>query len=53
MTPFDVLNTDIDQFILLCNYLINLDNKGTPAAKSAGKQTRVRVNDETATGGWF
>ena len=25
MTPFDVLNTDIDEFILLCNYLVNLE----------------------------
>jgi len=25
MTPFQILNTDIDQFILLCNYLVNLE----------------------------
>lgn len=25
MTPFDVLKTDIDEFILLCNYLVNLE----------------------------
>lgn len=32
MTPFDVLKTDIDEFILLCNYLVNLegDNKTPP-----------------------
>ena len=24
MTPFQLLDTDIDQFILLCNYLTNL-----------------------------
>ena len=32
MTPFDVLKTDIDEFILLCNYLVDLegDNK-TPS----------------------
>ncbi len=30
MTPFQILNTDIDQFILLCNYLINLGGEATP-----------------------
>jgi hypothetical protein len=53
MTPFEVLDTDIDQFITLCNYLINLDNNSTPAATSAGKETRIKVNDKTATGGWW
>lgn len=30
MTPFQILNTDIDQFILLCNCLANLGNEATP-----------------------
>lgn len=27
MTPFDVLKTDIDDFILLCNYLCGLNSE--------------------------
>lgn len=30
MTPFDVLDTDIDRFILLCTYLVNLNGDETP-----------------------
>lgn len=30
MTPFDVLQKDIDEFILLCNYLVNLGGDTTP-----------------------
>jgi hypothetical protein len=30
MTPFDVLKTDIDDFILLCNYLTNLGGEKPP-----------------------
>ena len=30
MTPFEVLETDIDNFILLCNYLVDLDGDETP-----------------------
>jgi hypothetical protein len=32
MTPFDVLQKDIDEFILLCNYLVNLGGDKTPEA---------------------
>ncbi len=30
MTPFEVFKTDIDEFILLCNYLVNLSGEKTP-----------------------
>lgn len=30
MTPFEVFETDIDQFILLCNYLTNLGGEQPP-----------------------
>lgn len=33
MTPFQLLDTDIDQFILLCNYLTNLGGEATPEKK--------------------
>lgn len=31
MTPFQVLDIDIDQFILLCNCLVDLGGEETPA----------------------
>lgn len=30
MTPFEVLKTDIDDFILFCNYLVNLGGEKPP-----------------------
>jgi hypothetical protein len=30
MTPFQILNIDIDQFILLCNCLVNLGGEKPP-----------------------
>jgi hypothetical protein len=30
MTPFEILETDIDQFILLCKYLTNLGGEQPP-----------------------
>lgn len=30
MTPFEILKTDIDSFILLCNYLVNLGGDTPP-----------------------
>jgi hypothetical protein len=53
--PFETLKTDIDDFIMLLNYYMNLDkqNDEKPVKKSAGKEKRIKVNDRTATGGWF
>ena len=45
-TPFAILRQDVDEFILLVNKLIK-DGRKTNAPQM------VRVNDKTATGGWF
>jgi hypothetical protein len=37
MTPFQILNTDIDQFILLCNCLTNLGGE-TPPEKTLNER---------------
>lgn len=58
LSPFSVLKQDKDEVIMLINYFIE---KGEDAhieqktsTKSSGKSAeRIRVNDRTATGGWF
>ena len=53
MTPFEVFEKDIDDFIILSNYLLSLDAEPQTKAEKSRKKTRVKVNDKTATGGWF
>lgn len=55
MTPFDVFEKDIDEFIILANYLMNFQGEQEPEKRIVNnkKETRIRVNDKTATGGWF
>lgn len=53
MTPFEVLKTDIDDFIILINYLMNIEQTETRPKGKTKKEQRIKVNDETATGGWF
>lgn len=55
MTPFEVLDLDIDNFITVINYLMNVEQTETNPKPRTGKKTeqRIRVNDKTATGGWW
>lgn len=52
ISPFDVLNSDIDDFARLVNFLVE---SGRETSKGMKKKTdeRIRVNDKTATGGWW
>lgn len=55
-SPFVVFEQDTDEVIMLINFYIQLNDnaetvKPAPATKSG--ETRIRVNDKTATGGWF
>ena len=55
-TPFEVLDKDIDDFITVANYIISLgktSNDHNTKTKTKDKETRIKVNDKTATGGWF
>lgn len=57
MTPFALFKEDTDEVIMLINYYIEKGNDDTEDAtsrsvKPQGEQ-RIRVNDRTATGGWF
>jgi hypothetical protein len=57
--PFRILEENADDVILLINYLNLKDEYDptdgradvTPAPK--GKEERIKVNDKTATGGWW
>lgn len=58
--PFEIFKQDKDEVIMLINYFIEkadtneatgLNTKTIKTENNA--QKRVRVNDKTATGGWF
>ena len=54
-SPFEIFNADIDEVIMLINYQIE---KGKDLSKShhetyQKQEERIRVNDKTATGGWY
>ena len=59
VSPFEVLEKDIDDFIMIANCMIAKNEKTPQGSKYADgkkgskKETRIRVNDKTATGGWF
>lgn len=56
-SPFEVLDQDVDEVIMLINFYLRLGASKGDAAKPLQKEKkevrRVRVNDKTATGGWF
>ena len=59
MTVFDVLNQNMDDVIMLINYYIErgmeqgVDKATTQHSYSGKRAERIRVNDKTATGGWW
>lgn len=59
ITLFELMQQDAEEVFMLANYYIERSaDKETEKASSApisGKQSdgRIRVNDKTATGGWY
>lgn len=57
--PFEILKQDKDEVIMLINYYVEkADNTPQKQIKEEKKtiehgNIRVRVNDKTATGGWY
>lgn len=57
--PFEIFNQDCDEVIMLINFYLALgDNAETSKntykpPKNASKTKRIRVNDKTASGGWY
>ena len=57
LTMFDIFNKDMDDVIMLINYYIERgEDKETKVPQKSGsgkREERIRVNDKTATGGWY
>ncbi len=56
LSPFDVLHQDKDDVIMMINYFIekgDVEESEPVERRTFGKEERIRVNDKTATGGWF
>lgn len=52
ISPFEVLNSDIDDFARLVNFLVESGRETSKGMKKKNDE-RVRVTDKTATGGWW
>lgn len=54
VVPFEILRQDKDEVIMLINYMAEKSEQvqNARAAQDSGKQF-VKVNDRTATGGWW
>ena len=52
-SPFVVFEQDTDEVIMIINFYIELGNEQPAKKAERKKQDRIRVNDKTATGGWF
>ena len=53
-SPFVIFDREVDEVITIINFYIELaatENSNESVTKQ--KETRIRVNDKTATGGWF
>jgi len=58
---FDIFNQDTDEVIMTINYYLILGEEEAPEQTTIKptykpkpkKDERIRVNDATATGGWF
>lgn len=55
-SPFEIFSQDCDDVIMLINFYVALGENpdtNTNKGKIKQKEKRIRVNDKTATGGWF
>ena len=61
VSPFEIFDQDCDEVIMLINFYLKLGNEYNESSGSAikpkttknGSNERIRVNDKTATGGWY
>ena len=55
LSPFDLFKQEIDEVIMIVNYLVekSSDNHVNHQNSYSKKEERIRVNDRTATGGWY
>lgn len=55
-SPFEIFDQDTDEVIMVINFYIELgfsESEKPKAPVRMAKERRIRVNDKTATGGWF
>jgi hypothetical protein len=57
VTPFYVMKQDKDEVIMLINYMAEkaetVPTKNAAAGSNENTQTYIKVNNKTATGGWW
>jgi hypothetical protein len=53
MTPFALMEQDCDEVIMILNHFINKSSELPKEDTPKQKDQRIRVNDKTASGGWF
>lgn len=57
VVPFEILKQDKDEVIMLINYMAEKAEtapaQSAAAAGNANTDIRIKVNDRTATGGWW
>ena len=55
-SPFDIFDQETDEVIMLINFYIEMGEKNennNPVNATPKAEQRIRVNDKTASGGWF
>jgi hypothetical protein len=52
VTPFAIFEQDCDEVISVINHYIKKAN-ASPEKSCKDKNQRIRVNDKTASGGWW
>ena len=56
-SPFEIFEQDSDEVIMLINFYLllakNNPDAKTTTPKSVKKEQRIKVNDKTASGGWW
>jgi len=62
VSPFEIFAQDCDEVIMMINFYLLLSSKPDNAKNNTAKanipvkpqkKERIRVNDKTATGGWY
>ena len=54
VTPFEIMAQDCDEVILFINYLLRkAETAPASPATPANNKEYIKVNDRTATGGWW
>jgi len=51
--PFEIFAQDVDEVIMLINFYLTIGHTPKESPKQGGTKQRVKVNDNTASGGWW